>query len=210
MPDRRANRILGPGSWSEATRIAEILRKETVGGALLLLGSVVALVWVNSPASDSYTALRDYTVGPEALHLHLSLGTWSADGLLAIFFFVVGLELKREFVAGDLRDPARAALPILAALGGVAFPAGIYVLVNLSQERHNSAVLLTSTQIAPIRVVANKVSSSAGCFCTPVRHPVTLTHPLWRLARQRVPPPCLRIAQMSELRPRTPPLRDRD
>jgi NhaA family Na+:H+ antiporter len=135
-PDRpsRSNRqrqVLTRGSFAEATRIAEILRKETVGGALLLIGTLVALVWINSPAGESYTALRDYTVGPEALHLHLSLGTWAADGLLAIFFFVVGLELKREFVAGDLRDPARAALPILAALGGVAVPAAIYVLVNL-------------------------------------------------------------------------------
>ncbi len=124
--------ILGRGSWGETTRIAEVLRKETVGGALLLLATVVALVWVNSPAEDSYTALRDYRLGPRALHLDLSLGTWAADGLLAIFFFVVGLELKREFVAGDLRDPARAALPILAALGGVVAPAGIYVAVNLN------------------------------------------------------------------------------
>ena len=126
MSDRRPSRILARGSYSEATRIAEILRKETVGGALLLVGTVAALVWINSPAGDSYVALRDYTIGPEALHLNLSLGTWAADGLLAIFFFVVGLELKREFVAGDLRDPARAALPILAALGGVVVPAAIY------------------------------------------------------------------------------------
>lgn len=108
-----------------------MLRKETVGGALLLAGTVIALIWINSPAAASYTALRDFTVGPSALHLDLSLGTWAADGLLAIFFFVVGLELKREFVAGDLRDPARAALPILAAIGGVVVPAGIYVLVNI-------------------------------------------------------------------------------
>ncbi len=150
MPDRSANRILGPGSWSEATRIAEILRKETVGGALLLLGSAVALVWINSPAGDSYTALRDYTVGPEALHLHLSLGTWSADGLLAIFFFVVGLELKREFVAGDLRNPARAALPVLAALGGVAVPAGIYLLVNVNSgsDALRGWAIPTATDIA--------------------------------------------------------------
>ena len=77
------------------------------------------------------STLGDYAVGPEALHLHLTLETWAADGLLAIFFFVVGLELKREFVAGDLRDPRRAALPILAAVGGMAVPAAIYVLVNL-------------------------------------------------------------------------------
>jgi NhaA family Na+:H+ antiporter len=132
MPAKRTSgTVFSRGSRSETTRIAEVLRKETVGGALLLIGTLAALVWINSPAGDSYTALRDYTVGPEALHLDLSLEAWAADGLLAIFFFVVGLELKREFVAGDLRDPARAALPILAALGGVVVPAGVYVLVNL-------------------------------------------------------------------------------
>ncbi len=126
--------FLGRGSWAETARIAEVLRQETVGGALLLLGTVVALVWINSPVGDSYTALRDLKVGPASLHLDLSLGTWAADGLLAIFFFVVGLELKREFVAGDLRDPKRAALPILAALGGVAVPALIYVLVTFRTD----------------------------------------------------------------------------
>jgi NhaA family Na+:H+ antiporter len=131
MAQSTAKRILDRGSWSEAARVAEVLRKETVGGALLLAGTVVALVWANSPAGGSYTALRDSTLGPAGLHLDLSLGTWAADGLLAIFFFVVGLELKREFVAGDLRDPRRAAVPILAALGGVAVPAVVYVLVNL-------------------------------------------------------------------------------
>ncbi|GEA88922.1 Na+/H+ antiporter NhaA [Cellulomonas cellasea] len=122
--------LLTRGSWAEASRIAEVLRKETVGGALLLVATVAALVWANSPAAGSYTALRDLEVGPEALHLHLSLGTWAADGLLAIFFFVVGLELKREFVAGDLRDPRRAALPILAAVGGMVAPALVYVALN--------------------------------------------------------------------------------
>ena len=73
-------------------------------------------------------------VGPSALHLDLSLGTWAADGLLAIFFFVVGLELKREFVAGDLRDPRRAAVPIVAAVGGVVLPAAIYLAVNLGAD----------------------------------------------------------------------------
>ncbi|WP_368680598.1 Na+/H+ antiporter NhaA (plasmid) [Rhodococcus opacus] len=119
------------GSWAEASRIAIILRKETVGGGLLLAATVVAMVWANSPWSGGYDALRDFTVGPAALHLHLPLGTWASDGLLAIFFFVVGLELKREFVAGDLRDPARAALPIAAAVGGMALPAVVFVLVNL-------------------------------------------------------------------------------
>jgi NhaA family Na+:H+ antiporter len=125
------HRAFGRGSFRESVRIAEVLRKETVGGALLLLATVVALVWVNSPVGDSYDALRDYTVGPASLHLDLSLEAWAADGLLAVFFFVVGLELKREFVAGDLREPSRAALPILAAIGGVIVPAVLFVLVNV-------------------------------------------------------------------------------
>src|SRR3954463_7043105 len=105
-------RLFARGSYRETTRIAEVLRKETVGGALLLVGTVLALAWANSPWSDSYVALRDTTVGPASLHLDLTLSTWAADGLLAIFFFVAGLELKREFVAGELRDPRRAALPL--------------------------------------------------------------------------------------------------
>jgi NhaA family Na+:H+ antiporter len=126
-----STRLLGRGSWRETQRMASVLRKETVGGALLLVAAFVALVWANSPWSEAYATLRDTRVGPESLHLDLTLGTWAADGLLAIFFFVAGLELKREFVAGDLREPARAALPIAAAVGGMAVPAMLFVLFNL-------------------------------------------------------------------------------
>jgi NhaA family Na+:H+ antiporter len=124
-------RLFSRGSWPETSRVAAVLRRETVGGVLLLVGTVIALVWANSSWSDAYAALRDTRVGPSSLHLDLTLGAWAADGLLAIFFFVAGLELKREFVAGDLRDPRRAALPVAAAVGGMAVPALIYVLVNL-------------------------------------------------------------------------------
>lgn len=122
-------RLFTRGSWSETSRITTILRKETVGGALLLAAAAIALIWANSPWSAAYHSLTDLKVGTDdlGLHLNLSLGGWAADGLLAIFFFVVGLELKREFVAGDLRDPARAALPIAAAVGGMAVPALIFV-----------------------------------------------------------------------------------
>ncbi len=125
-------RLFGRSSRPEARRIAEILRNETVGGVLLLVGAMAAMVWANSAWSESYFDLRDWQIGPDGLHLRLSLGTWAADGLLAIFFFVAGLELKREFVAGDLRDPARAAVPIAASIGGVAVPALMYVIVNQS------------------------------------------------------------------------------
>ena len=84
---------------------------------------MIALIWANSPWSDSYFQLLDTEVGPAALHLNLTLSAWAADGLLAIFFFVAGLELKREFVAGDLRDPKRAVVPIAAAVGGMIVPA---------------------------------------------------------------------------------------
>ncbi|MDG4665113.1 Na+/H+ antiporter NhaA [Mycobacterium sp. 236(2023)] len=137
-PDPRARRIrnalFSRGSWSETSRVSEILRKETVGGVILLIAAAAALIWANSPWSDSYFGLRDAVVGGQwfGLHLDLSIGEWAADGLLAIFFLVVGLELKREFVAGDLRDPARAALPIAAAVGGMVVPALIFVLVNLN------------------------------------------------------------------------------
>ncbi|EME21813.1 Na+/H+ antiporter NhaA [Rhodococcus triatomae] len=123
--------LFSPGSWPETSRIATILRKETVGGILLLIAATVALVWANSPWSDAYYRISDITVGPASLHLNMPLSLWAADGLLAIFFFVVGLELKREFVAGDLRDPRRAALPVMAAIGGMVVPAVIFVAVTL-------------------------------------------------------------------------------
>ncbi|GLH99708.1 Na(+)/H(+) antiporter NhaA [Phytohabitans aurantiacus] len=123
--------LFSRGSWLETRRIAEVLRKETIGGVLLLAAATVALLWANSPWAPAYEALRDWRIGPAAWHLDLSIGMWAADGLLAIFFFVAGLELKREFVAGDLRDPRRAAVPVAAAVGGVVVPALIYTLVNL-------------------------------------------------------------------------------
>jgi Na+:H+ antiporter, NhaA family len=143
-----AFRLFSRGSWPETSRIAAVLRRETVGGVLLLAGTLVALLWANSPWGDGYAALRDAEVGPESLHLHLSLGAWAADGLLAIFFFVAGLELKREFVAGDLRDPRRAVLPVAAAVGGMAVPAVLYVLVNLGTGNLRGWAIPTATDIA--------------------------------------------------------------
>ena len=119
--------------------MAEVLREETIGGGLLVAAALTALVWANSPWGDAYETVRETQVGPSALHLDLTLGTWAADGLLAIFFFVAGLELKREFVAGDLRDPRRAALPIAAAFGGMAVPALVYLVVNAAATDGDSA-----------------------------------------------------------------------
>jgi NhaA family Na+:H+ antiporter len=112
--------------------IHQTLGKDTVGGALLLGATLLALVLANTGAADFYNSLRDFTFGPESLHLNLSVGAWAADGLLAIFFFVVGLELKEEFVAGKLRNIRTAIVPIAAAVGGVIVPSLIYVIVNIN------------------------------------------------------------------------------
>ncbi|WP_248965102.1 Na+/H+ antiporter NhaA [Sphaerisporangium perillae] len=127
---RSAPRLFGRGSWPETRRIAAILRRETIGGALLLAGAALALVWANSPWAGAYEALQGARIGPAGLHLDLTMAQWAGDGLLAIFFFVAGLELKREFVAGDLSELRRAVVPIAAAVGGVIAPAAIYLIVN--------------------------------------------------------------------------------
>jgi NhaA family Na+:H+ antiporter len=145
-------RVLSRGTWGETARVTALLRRETVGGALLLVAAVVALVWANSGWASGYAALKDLTLGPHALHLDLTLGAWAADGLLAVFFFVAGLEVKREFVAGDLREPRRAAIPVLAAVGGMVFPALVYVAVNLAAHAGRGALsgwaIPTATDIA--------------------------------------------------------------
>lgn len=114
---------------SRRARVGTWVTRETTGGVLLIAAAAIALLWANSPLREAYHALTETVVGPAALHLDLSLGTWAADGLLAIFFFVVGIELKHEFVAGGLRDAKQAGVPILAAVGGMAVPAGIYAAV---------------------------------------------------------------------------------
>ncbi|MFB0833439.1 Na+/H+ antiporter NhaA [Arthrobacter halodurans] len=143
------SKVLGRGTYSESLRIGAILRKETVGGILLVITAAAAIIWANSAASGSYFALRDFTFGYEPWHLKLSLGAWAADGLLAVFFFLVGLELKREFVAGDLRSPAKAIVPVAAAIGGVVVPALVYVGINIfSPDTMRGWAIPTATDIA--------------------------------------------------------------
>ncbi|QIS08311.1 Na+/H+ antiporter NhaA [Nocardia arthritidis] len=112
------------------SELSRYLRTETVGGALLLIAAAIALLWVNSPWRDSYVTMTETVLAIPPLHLELSLADWTTDGLLAIFFFVAGLELKRELVVGELADPKSAALPIIAAVGGVLTPALIALAVG--------------------------------------------------------------------------------
>lgn len=121
-----------PG-YAEVHRVTTLLRRESVGGMLLVVAAIAAIVWANSPASEAYFALRDLRFGYEPWHLELSVGSWAADGLLAVFFFLVGLELKREIVAGSLRRLNTAIVPVTAAFAGVAVPALIYLAVVHAQ-----------------------------------------------------------------------------
>ncbi|HEY6742927.1 MAG TPA: Na+/H+ antiporter NhaA [Lapillicoccus sp.] len=170
-PQRR-RRVLARGSWPEARYVASALRTETVGGALLLGAAVVALVWANTPWHAAYASLRDLVVGPAALHLDLTLGTWAADGLLALFFLVAGIELKREFVAGDLSDRSKAALPIAAAACGVAAPALLYAvtarLAGAEADVFRGWAIPTATDIAfalaVLAVIATHLPSALRSF----------------------------------------------
>ncbi|WP_042373448.1 Na+/H+ antiporter NhaA [Streptacidiphilus neutrinimicus] len=153
----------------ERAFIADALRAETVGGVLLLTAAVTALVWANV-WPGSYEAVSSYTIGPsKPLHLDLSLSDWATDGLLSVFFFVAGIELKRELVVGELRDPRAALLPVAAAVCGVALPAVIDVIVNSGPDGHLGGwAIPTATDIAfalgVLAIVGSHLPSALRAF----------------------------------------------
>lgn len=130
LPDSRTP-LFGLPSPAERRRLADALRTETVGGIVLLAAAVVALLLANTPLSDAYESVSDFHFGVPALGLDLSVAHWASDGALTVFFFVAGIELKRELLTGELRRPAAAALPVVAAFCGMAVPALVYVAVNV-------------------------------------------------------------------------------
>ncbi|MCP9963304.1 Na+/H+ antiporter NhaA [Streptomyces somaliensis] len=127
---RERSPFLGVLPLPERNAVVQALRTETVGGLVLLAAAVIALIWANSPWGGAYEQIRDFHFGIPALGLDLSVGHWTADGLLALFFLVAGIELKRELVVGELRTPATAALPVIAAVCGMAVPAALYALTT--------------------------------------------------------------------------------
>lgn len=151
---------------AEETFLGRALRQETVGGVLLLLATVGALAWANSPWSGSYEQLRETHLGP------LTVEEWAADGALAVFFYIAGLELKRELVVGTLRRPADALVPVAAALGGMAVPAMIYLAVVLGAGAGGDAArgwaVPMATDIAfalaVLAVVGRRLPSSLRAF----------------------------------------------
>lgn len=134
--------------------ITEALRQETVGGAILLVAAVVAVVWANSPWSASYQDLIHFQVGP------LDLEHWAADGGLALFFFLAGLELKRELTVGSLSKPADALVPVSAAIAGMIVPAGVYLAVTVGRGPTEGWAVPMATDIAFALAVLAVVGSS--------------------------------------------------
>lgn len=113
-------------------RLQAFLQSETTGGALLISAAIIGLFLANGPLSEAFHALATTKIGIDALHLNLTIQKWTADALLAIFFFVIGCELKHELVVGTLSKPRQAALPVAAALGGMVVPALLYLAINRS------------------------------------------------------------------------------
>ncbi|QIP85410.1 Na+/H+ antiporter NhaA [Streptomyces sp. Tu 2975] len=168
-PSPTPRKVLGRLSLPERNYVADALRTETVGGVLLLLAAVTALIWANTPLAGSYTAVSDFHIGPAALGLDLSIEHWAADGLLAIFFFVAGIELKRELVAGELRDPKAAALPVIAALCGMVMPALVYLVVAVAGGGSTAGwAVPTATDIAfalaVLAVIGTSLPSALRAF----------------------------------------------
>lgn len=135
-------------SRREAARVNRVLRAEFASGIIVIVAAALGFALANSPLADPYIALREVRIGPAEWHLDLSLGTWAADGLLAIFFFMVGLELKREFVSGALRRPATAIIPVGAAIGGVLVPAAIFLALTAGTDAAHGWAIPTATDIA--------------------------------------------------------------
>ncbi|MER5983266.1 Na+/H+ antiporter NhaA [Streptomyces sp. NPDC001787] len=168
IPPTPRRTLFGRLSLPERNYVAEALRTETVGGVILLAAALAALVWANTFQS-SYRTISDFHLGPGSLGLNLSVAHWAADGLLAVFFFVAGVELKRELVAGELRDPKAAALPVVAALCGMVVPALVYVLTtNLGGGSTDGWAVPTATDIAfalaVLAVIGTSLPSALRAF----------------------------------------------
>jgi NhaA family Na+:H+ antiporter len=127
-PEPRVERIVRP--------FQDFAAKASSGGILLIVATAVALVWANSPLGESYGALwgTKLTIGLGEFSLSKDLTHWINDGLMAVFFLVVGLEIKREVLVGELSSARNAALPVAAAVGGAVVPALIYAAFNAGTE----------------------------------------------------------------------------
>lgn len=138
------------GQLINLTVFKEFFKSSNAGGALLFIAVIISLIIANSSLAGSLQDLLDYKLGFEntQIHLNYSLLLWINDGLMAIFFLLVGLEIKREIVEGELSSPKKASLPILCAIGGALVPALIYILLNTGKETAGGWGIPMATDIA--------------------------------------------------------------
>ncbi|MEO6652746.1 MAG: Na+/H+ antiporter NhaA [Ilumatobacteraceae bacterium] len=143
--------------------LSDFLHKEASAGILLVMAAVVAMIWANSPFSDSYFHLwsTEAVLGIGDFEIALNLKEWINDAAMVLFFFVVGLEIKRELTQGELRDPRQAALPIIAAVGGMVVPAGLYAVLNAGGEGASGWGIPMATDIAIVMGVVALLGSRA-------------------------------------------------
>ncbi|MGA7673051.1 MAG: Na+/H+ antiporter NhaA [Nitrolancea sp.] len=152
--------------------IKAFMHAEASGGIVLIVAALAALIWANSPWAGGYTSLWEtkVTVGPAAFQLSETLLHWVNDGLMAIFFFVVGLEIKREVLVGELSSPRQAAMPAAAALGGMLAPALIYIAITAGREGSNGWGIPMATDIAfalgVLALLGRRVPESLRVFLT--------------------------------------------
>lgn len=168
-------------TWSASDRLVprtvvrplqRVLAHEAAGGMVMLIAAAVAIAWANSPWSASYVALWETHVVVEVgdlLHLdHLTLQDWVNDALMTLFFLLVGVEIKRQIVHGDLRNPRAVALPVIAALGGMLVPAAIYASLNSGGPGADGWAIPMATDIAfavgIVSMLGRRVPSAAKLF----------------------------------------------
>lgn len=150
----------------------ELVKNDSFSGVLLFIASVVALIWANSPFGDFYQDLWQYKVGikTEDFELYKPLILWVNDGLMAVFFFLIGLEVKREILVGELNTMKKLAFPLFGALGGVVFPILIFTLLNNNPETSQGWAIPMATDIAfalaIVKILGNKVPLSLKVFLT--------------------------------------------
>ncbi len=141
--------------WEKAferilTPLEEFIHRQTTSGILLMICAVIALVIANSPLHDSYEHLLHTQIGIDigSIAFSLSIHHWINEALMALFFLVMGLELKRELLVGELSTPRQALLPIMAAIGGMLIPALGYYVFNPSRHTANGWGIPMATDIA--------------------------------------------------------------
>lgn len=148
----------------------DFFKSSNAGGILLFICVIISLIIANSPLSTSLQNILDYKIGyeSESIHLYYSVLLWINDGLMAIFFLLVGLEIKREIVEGELSSPQKASLPILCAIGGAVVPAIIYLGLNAGQTTSTGWGIPMATDIAfalaVINLLGNRIPSSLKIF----------------------------------------------